>query len=76
MELKRIKEIVSSLFHVPPDAVTDTASFTEDLGADSLELFRLRIEIEEAFEVEIPDSEALKIDTAADAAAMLRSLVR
>lgn len=76
MELQTIKEIAAKVLGVPAGAVTDTASFTEDLGADSLELYRLKIAIEEAFEVEIPDSEAGKIRTAADAAAILRSLVR
>jgi acyl carrier protein len=47
--------------------VTDTASFVDDLGADSLDTVELVMAFEEAFSIEIPDEEAEKISTVKDA---------
>ncbi|MGI9251084.1 MAG: acyl carrier protein [Pseudohongiellaceae bacterium] len=60
---ERVKKIVSEQLGVKEDEVKPTASFVEDLGADSLDTVELVMALEEEFETEIPDEEAEKITT-------------
>jgi len=64
---EKIKQIVSEQLGVDEAEVTPTASFVDDLGADSLDTVELVMAFEEAFEIEIPDEEAEKIRTVQDA---------
>jgi acyl carrier protein len=64
---EKIKQIVSEQLGVDEGEVTPTASFVDDLGADSLDTVELVMAFEEAFEVEIPDEDAEKIRTVQDA---------
>jgi len=64
---EKIKQIVSEQLGVDEGEVTPTASFVDDLGADSLDTVELVMALEEAFEIEIPDEEAEKIRTVQDA---------
>jgi acyl carrier protein len=64
---ERVKKIVVEHLNVDADKVTETASFIEDLGADSLDTVELVMAFEEAFEIEIPDEDAEKIRTVQDA---------
>jgi len=64
---ERVKKIVVEQLGVSEDEVTDTASFVDDLGADSLDTVELVMALEEEFECEIPDEEAEKIATVKDA---------
>jgi len=52
---------------ISPDKVTLTSSFTEDLGADSLDIVEMVMELEEQFGVKIPDEDAEKIKTVGEA---------
>ncbi len=63
---KRIKEIIAEELDRDVNEVTDTASFIEDLGADSLAIVELVMRMEEEFGIEIPDEEAEKIKTVKD----------
>ena len=63
----KVREIISEQLGVSADEVTPEASFIEDLGADSLDIVELVMTFEEAFEIEIPDEEAEKIQTVKDA---------
>jgi len=63
----RIRDIVVEELSVNADQVTPTARFMEDLGADSLAIVEMIMKIEEELEVEIPDEEAEKLATVADA---------
>jgi acyl carrier protein len=63
----RVKEIIIEHLSVDSDKVTDTASFIDDLGADSLDTVELVMAFEEAFGCEIPDDAAEKILTVKDA---------
>ncbi len=63
----RVKKIVVEQLGVKEEEVTTTASFVEDLGADSLDTVELVMALEEEFECEIPDEEAEKITTVAQA---------
>lgn len=60
---ERVKKIVVEQLGVSEDQVVTTASFVDDLGADSLDTVELVMALEEEFETEIPDEEAEKITT-------------
>ena len=59
----RVKKIVAEQLGVKEDEVQPSASFVEDLGADSLDTVELVMALEEEFETEIPDEEAEQITT-------------
>jgi len=63
----RVKEIIIEQLGVSPEQVTETASFVDDLRADSLDTVELVMALEEEFDIEIPDEEAEKIKTVQDA---------
>ena len=63
----RVKAIIAEQLGVKLEEVTDTASFIEDLGADSLDTVELVMALEEEFGIEIPDEDAEKIATVRDA---------
>ena len=66
---ERVKKLICEQLGVQEDEVTNSASFVEDLGADSLDTVELVMALEEEFETEIPDEEAEKITTVQDAVA-------
>ena len=63
----KVKEIIVEQLGVEESEVTATASFVDDLGADSLDVVELVMAFEEAFNIEIPDEDAEKIRTVQDA---------
>jgi acyl carrier protein len=64
---ERVKQIIVEQLGVDEAEVTPTASFVDDLGADSLDTVELVMAFEEAFGIEIPDEDAEKIATVKDA---------
>ena len=60
---ERVKKIVVEQLGVNEDQVVNSASFVDDLGADSLDTVELVMALEEEFETEIPDDEAENITT-------------
>lgn len=60
---ERVKKIVVEQLGVKEDEVSNSSSFVDDLGADSLDTVELVMALEEEFAVEIPDEEAEKITT-------------
>ena len=64
---ERVKKIVIEHLGVEESKVTDTASFIDDLGADSLDTVELVMAFEEEFDIEIPDEHAEKITTVGEA---------
>jgi len=62
----RVKEIICEQLGVSAEEVVPTASFIEDLGADSLDLVELVMALEEEYNVEISDEDAEKIRTVQD----------
>jgi acyl carrier protein len=64
---ERVKQIIVEQLGVDAGEVTPSASFVDDLGADSLDTVELVMAFEEAFGIEIPDEDAEKIATVKDA---------
>jgi acyl carrier protein len=58
-----VVEIISNRLGVGKEQITDQTTFQEDLGADSLDVVELVMELEEKFKIQIPDEEAEKIKT-------------
>ena len=69
---ERVAEIIVEQLGVSRDEVVAEASFTDDLGADSLDIVELVMAMEEEFDVEIPDEDAEKIQTIGAAIAYLK----
>lgn len=64
---KKVIEVVCEQMGVSADKVSGETSFVNDLGADSLDTVELVMELEEKFEITIPDEDAEKIQTVGDA---------
>jgi acyl carrier protein len=64
---QKVQDIIAQNLDVNRDEVTSTASFVDDLNADSLDIVELVMAIEKEFDLEIPDDEAEKIRTVQDA---------
>src|SRR5437868_15209834 len=64
---QKVTQIIVEQLGVDENQVDTTASFVDDLGADSLDIVELVMAFEEAFELEIPDEDVEKIDTVKDA---------
>jgi acyl carrier protein len=71
----RLKAIIHRDLHGDPERITPSASFRDDLGADSLESVGLVVAIEQEFDVEISDDEADGIETVGDALAVIERKV-
>lgn len=68
---ERVKKVVVDRLKVSDDEVTESASFVDDLGADSLDVVDLVMGLEEEFDIEIPDEDAEKIQTVEQAVAYI-----
>jgi acyl carrier protein len=73
--LNKVKDIIVNKLGVDQDQVTSEASFTNDLGADSLDTVELVMEFEKAFNIQIPDEDAEKIASVGDAVRYLQEKV-
>ena len=71
--LGKVKEIVAESLNVEESTLSETTSFKEDLGADSLDLFEMVMAFEEAFEVEIPSEDLEQITTVGDVVKYIES---
>lgn len=71
--LEKVKEIVAESLNVEESTLSETTSFKEDLGADSLDLFEMVMAFEEAFEVEIPSEDLEQITTVGDVVKCIES---
>jgi acyl carrier protein len=70
---EKVKEIIVEQLGVDENQVDDSASFVDDLGADSLDIVELVMAFEEAFDLDIPDEDAEKITTVKDAIAYIKT---
>tara|TARA_B100002051_G_C16442842_1_gene489812 strand:+ start:347 stop:622 length:276 start_codon:yes stop_codon:yes gene_type:complete len=69
----KVKDIIIDKLGAEDDKITESASFMDDLGADSLDTVELIMELEEEFGLEIPDEEAEKLATVGDAVKYIES---
>ena len=65
--ISKVKALIAESLGVSEDEIVPSASFIEDLGADSLDIVELVMAIEKEFDIEIPDDDAEKIGTVQDA---------
>ncbi|MBN2143994.1 MAG: acyl carrier protein [Candidatus Aureabacteria bacterium] len=72
----KVKEIIVDQLGVNAEEVVESASFIEDLGADSLDTVELVMAFEEAFNAEIPDEDAEKLKTVGDAIRYIESKIK
>ena len=73
--VKQVKAIIVDKLGVEESEVTETANFTNDLGADSLDTVELLMEFERVFGIKIPDEETSSIATVADAIAKVKEKI-
>lgn len=66
MVFDKVKKIIVDQLDVEEDKITEAASITDDLGADSLDVVDLVMSFEEEFDIEIPDDQVEKIKTVGD----------
>ena len=71
--LERVSKVIVDRLGVDESEVTLQASFRDDLGADSLDVVELVMELEDEFDMEITDEDAEKISTVGDAIAYIES---
>lgn len=70
---EKVKDIIVEQLGAKPESVKFDSAIIDDLGADSLDVVELVMALEEAFDIEIPDEEAEKINTVGDIVAYIES---
>lgn len=70
-----IKQSIARITGIPPDQISDTASYTDDLGLDSLAMLEVAVDAEMCFNVKIPDTLMPDIKTVADAIRVVGELL-
>lgn len=75
MEFEKLKSVIAEVLSVDPEEITMETTFTDDLGADSLDLFQIIMGLEEAFDIEIPPEKAENITTVEEAVEMIKNAI-
>ena len=73
MEFEKLQGIIAEVLNIEPEVVTMAATFVDDLGADSLDIFQIIMGIEEEFDIEIPNEAAEQIVTVGDAVEQIKN---
>lgn len=73
MEFEKLQGIIAEVLNIEPEDVTMAATFVDDLGADSLDIFQIIMGIEEDFDIEIPNEAAEQIVTVGDAVEQIKN---
>ncbi|MBO4981951.1 MAG: acyl carrier protein [Lachnospiraceae bacterium] len=73
MEFEKLKNVIAEVLNVDPEEITMETTFTDDLGADSLDLYQIIMGIEEVFDIEVPAETAEQITTVEQAVEMIKS---
>ncbi len=74
MEFEKIRDIIAEQMNLDPEKITMSSSFADDLGADSLDLFQIISELEEAFDLEFSNEAAESVKTVGDAVEYIKTL--
>ena len=67
MEFQKLQRIIADVLNISEDKITPESTFVDDLKADSLDVFQIITEIEDQFEIQIPDDAAEHITTCGEA---------
>lgn len=67
MVFEKVREIISAQMSIPEEEITLETTFTDDLGADSLDVFQIISDLEDSFEIQFQNEDAEKIKTVGDA---------
>lgn len=73
MEFEKLQGIIAEVLNIEPEDVTMAATFVDDLGADSLDIFQIIMGVEEEFDIEIPNEAAEQIVTVGDAVEQIKN---
>ena len=73
MEFEKLKKIIVEVLNVDENEITMDTTFIDDIWADSLYVFQIIMGLEEEFDIEIPNEEAEKIVTVADAVEAIKN---
>lgn len=76
MEFEKIRTIIAEQLSVEESRITPETTFVDDLGADSLDIFQIISEIEEAFDAEFETDAAEKIKTVGDAVNYIKGIAK
>ncbi|MBI2187394.1 MAG: acyl carrier protein [Acidobacteria bacterium] len=72
---ENIKQSIARITGIPPDQISDTASYRDDLGLDSLSMLEIAVDAELSFRVKIPDERLPEIQTVSDAVRVIGEYV-
>ncbi|MEE1517427.1 MAG: acyl carrier protein [Lachnospiraceae bacterium] len=75
MEFEKLQNIIAEVLNIDAEEISMDSTFIDDLGADSLDVFQIIMGIEEEFDIEIPNEEAEKISTVADAVEQIKNAI-
>lgn len=75
MEFEKLKKVIAEVLNVDTEEIRMESTFTDDLGADSLDVFQIIMGIEEEFDIEIPAEQAEKISTVEQAVELIKEAV-
>ena len=73
MEFEKIKAIIAEVLNVDENEITMETTFTDDLGADSIDVIQIIMGLEEEFDIEIANEDAEKIVTVGDAVEQIKN---
>ena len=71
-EFTKLKDIIADVLYVDPEEIRLDSTFSEDLGADSLDLYQIVMGIEEEFDIKVPTEIAEKVTTVAEALELIK----
>lgn len=74
--LVKVQELIAKQLNISPDTVTEEKEIVKDLGADSLDVVEMLMNLEEAYSVTIPDEDAIKIKTVGDIVKALDGIIK
>lgn len=75
MEFEKLREIIADVMSIDEEEITEDASFENDLGADSLDIFQIIMGIEDAFDIDIDNEDAENIVTVGDAVEQIKNAI-
>lgn len=67
MEFEKVRQVIAEQLNISEENINEDTVFTDDLGADSLDIFQIITALEEEFEIEISNEEIEKMSTVKDA---------